>query len=86
MRQADRCAGELKDKGAGLVVALSHLGYMKDSDADYYDRGIAFNTRNIDCIIGGHTHTFLTRADYVKSLGDQGLQISSQLDGRVTVI
>lgn len=72
--QADRCAGELKDKGAELVVALSHLGYKKDSDADYYDRGIASNTRNIDCIIGGHTHTFLTRADYVTNLA--GRQVS----------
>lgn len=73
--QADRCAGELKDKGAELVVALSHLGYKKDSDADYYDRGIASNTRNIDCIIGGHTHTFLTRADYVTNLAGRQVPI-----------
>lgn len=70
-----RCAGELKDKGAELVVALSHLGYKKDSDADYYDRGIASNTRNIDCIIGGHTHTFLTRADYVTNLAGRQVPI-----------
>lgn len=69
------CAGELKDKGAELVVALSHLGYKKDSDADYYDRGIASNTRNIDCIIGGHTHTFLTRADYVTNLAGRQVPI-----------
>lgn len=70
-----RCAGELKNKGAELVVALSHLGYKKDSDADYYDRGIASNTRNIDCIIGGHTHTFLTRADYVTNLAGRQVPI-----------
>ena len=65
---ADRLAKELKDKGADLVVALSHLGYSKDSNAKYYDRGIAMNTKYIDVIIGGHSHTFLNQADYVKNL------------------
>ena len=73
--QADRCAGDLKEKGADLVVALSHLGYKKDSEADYYDRGIAMNTRNIDCIIGGHSHTFLTKADYVTNLAGKRVPI-----------
>lgn len=65
---ADAEAGKLRQKGADMVIALSHLGYQKDSDRLYYDRGIAMNTRNIDMIIGGHTHTFLNKPDYVKSL------------------
>ena len=65
---ADRLAKELKDKGADMVIALSHLGYSKDSNAKYYDKGIALNTKYIDAIIGGHTHTFLNQADYVKNL------------------
>ncbi|MGM9787366.1 MAG: bifunctional metallophosphatase/5'-nucleotidase [Candidatus Cryptobacteroides sp.] len=73
--QADRCAGELKEKGAELVVALSHLGYLRNSDADYYDRGIAMNTRYIDCIIGGHTHTFLPKEDYVTNLAGKQVPI-----------
>lgn len=62
---ADQEAQLLKDKGADIVIALSHLGYEKNSSEVYYDRGIAMNTRNIDMIIGGHSHTFLNYADYV---------------------
>ena len=62
---ADNLAQGLRDRGADIVIALSHLGYEKNSSEVYYDRGIAMNTRNIDMIIGGHSHTFLNYADYV---------------------
>lgn len=69
---ADAEAERLRQQGADIVIALSHLGYQKDSDAYYYDRGIAMRTRHIDMIIGGHTHTFLNSADYVTNLdGDK---------------
>ena len=64
---ADDLARELRDQGADIVIALSHLGYEKNSSAVYYDRGIAMNTQYIDMIIGGHSHTFLNYADYVKN-------------------
>lgn len=68
---ADTEAKKLRDQGADMVIALSHLGY-RDNDVVYYDRGIAMNTKHIDMIIGGHTHTFINRADYVTSLdGDK---------------
>lgn len=68
---ADNEAKKLRDEGADIVIALSHLGYQKN-DVVYYDRGIALNTKHIDMIIGGHTHTFLNRADYVTNLdGDK---------------
>ena len=62
---ADSEADELRKQGADMVIALSHLGYYEDNTKYYYDRGIAMNTRNIDMIIGGHTHTTLRKADYV---------------------
>jgi 2',3'-cyclic-nucleotide 2'-phosphodiesterase (5'-nucleotidase family) len=64
---ADNLAKDLRDKGADIVIALSHLGYEKNSSEVYYDRGIAMNTQYIDMIIGGHSHTFLNYADYVKN-------------------
>lgn len=64
---ADNLAKDLRDRGADIVIALSHLGYEKNSTAVYYDRGIAMNTKHIDMIIGGHSHTFLNYADYVKN-------------------
>lgn len=68
---ADIEAEKLREQGADIVIALSHLGY-RESDSYYYDRGIALNTRHIDMIIGGHTHTFLNRPDYVTNLdGDK---------------
>lgn len=72
---ADRLAGELKAEGADLVVALSHLGYNAKSDAKYYDMGLAMNTRNIDFIIGGHSHTFLTEEVYVTNLSGKQVPI-----------
>lgn len=69
---ADDEAKKLRDQGADMVIALSHLGYEKNSDLKYYDRGIVMNTRHIDMIIGGHSHTFLNYADYVTNLdGDK---------------
>lgn len=68
---ADKEALKLREAGADMVIALSHLGY-EENDIVYYDRGIALNTRHIDMIIGGHSHTFLNRPDYVTNLdGDK---------------
>lgn len=64
---ADNLAKDLRDRGADIVIALSHLGYEKNSSEVYYDRGIAMNTQYIDMIIGGHSHTFLNYADFVKN-------------------
>ena len=69
---ADKEAEKLRNQGADIVIALSHLGYEKGSDLYYYDRGIALQTRHIDMIIGGHSHTFLNYPDYVTNLdGDK---------------
>ncbi len=43
-----------------LIVCLSHLGYAYPNDPDKVsDLILAKKTRDIDLIIGGHTHTFL---------------------------
>ena len=72
---ADQEAQQLKDKGADIVIALSHLGYERESSSPYYDRGIAMNTRNIDMIIGGHSHTFLNYADYVTNQDNESVPV-----------
>ena len=58
-----------------MVIALSHLGYSKNSSSVYQDRGVAMNTRNIDMIIGGHSHTFINHADYVTNLDGEDVPI-----------
>ena len=72
---ADQEAQQLKDKGADIVIALSHLGYERESSSPYYDRGIAMNTRNIDMIIGGHSHTFLNYADYITNQDNESVPV-----------
>jgi len=58
---ADRNAEELKTKHkCDLIICLSHLGYKYNSDK-VSDIMLAQKTKNIDLIIGGHTHTFLTK-------------------------
>lgn len=46
------------DEKCDLVICLSHLGYKYDDDK-ISDITLAQNTEGIDCILGGHTHSFL---------------------------
>ncbi len=47
-----------RDEKCDFVICLSHLGYQY-RDSKVSDIVLARNSRNIDLIIGGHTHTFL---------------------------
>ena len=49
------------DKGCDLVICLSHLGYDYKNSSKVSDLKLARSTKNIDLIIGGHTHTFLNK-------------------------
>ena len=42
-----------------LIICLSHLGYDYENPQKVSDRSLARSTKDIDLIIGGHTHTFL---------------------------
>lgn len=44
-----------------LVICLSHLGYEYKYPQKVSDRTLARATKDIDLIIGGHTHTFLEK-------------------------
>lgn len=44
-----------------LVICLSHLGYDYKNPQKVSDRSLARATKDIDLIIGGHTHTFLDK-------------------------
>jgi len=51
-----------KEKKCDLVICLSHLGYYPAEDR-VGDITLAKKSRNIDIILGGHTHTFLRQPD-----------------------
>lgn len=54
----DTAAKLRTDQKCDYVICLSHLGF-KYNEPTVSDNVLAAKTRNIDLIIGGHTHTFL---------------------------
>lgn len=66
---ANEMAARLRnDYKCSLVICLSHLGYRYGDDR-VSDRVLAANTRYIDLIIGGHTHTFMPEPEAIRNLG-----------------
>lgn len=68
----------LKDeKKCDLVICLSHLGYdYKNQPSIVSDLIIAKSTRNIDLIVGGHTHTFLSKPTVVKNIDNKNVLVN----------
>ena len=52
------------DEGCDLVIALTHIGYEEHTPGDITDPILCSRTRNIDLIVGGHSHTFLEEMAY----------------------
>lgn len=51
-----------------LIICLSHIGYKyKDEPEKICDIKLAGLTKDIDLIIGGHTHTFLDKPTVLKN-------------------
>ncbi|MGY8987748.1 MAG: bifunctional metallophosphatase/5'-nucleotidase [Flavobacteriales bacterium] len=61
--------------GCDLVICLSHLGFKYDTKK-VSDKLLASQTKNIDLIIGGHTHTFLNKPVIVENLEGKNVQIA----------
>lgn len=56
------------EKKCDLVICLSHIGYQYKNDPDKIcDIKLASLTKDIDLIIGGHTHTFLEKPTVLKN-------------------
>jgi len=64
---ADKVAKHLKEEqNCDLVICLSNLGYKYKYDK-VSDLVMAGETKHIDLIIGGHTHTFMKQPDIIKN-------------------
>ncbi len=71
INHANRVASHLKNElKCDYVICLSHLGY-KYSDSKISDQVLARSSKNINLILGGHTHTFLNTPDKIKNLDDK---------------
>ncbi len=66
-----------EEKHCDLVICLSHLGYYYKRNPDKIsDLNLAKQTKNIDLIIGGHTHTFLPKPTIVKNSAGENMLIN----------
>lgn len=63
------------EEQCSLVVCLSHLGYALQGN-EISDLKLAPQTRGIDLIIGGHTHTFLKEPTIVQNLDGKPVLIN----------
>ena len=78
VKKANEIAGFLKNKEkCDLVICLSHLGW---STGDDDDNKMMKNTRNIDIVLGGHSHTFFKTLRYVKNL--DGVNVPNDQNGK----
>ncbi|MFT5893019.1 MAG: 5'-nucleotidase, partial [Dokdonia sp.] len=50
-----------EEEACDLIICLSHLGYDYNNKEHISDLKLAAATKDIDLIIGGHTHTFLEK-------------------------
>jgi 5'-nucleotidase len=66
-----------QEQKCDLVICLSHLGYKyKDDPEKICDTKLATLTKDIDLIIGGHTHTFLDKPTVLKNLNGQEVLVN----------
>lgn len=66
---ANRYADYLRNvKGCDLVICLSHMGYEEDKE-------VVASLRNVDVIVGGHSHTLLHKKQIVKDLDGEDIVI-----------
>lgn len=76
-------AQKLRNDSCDLVVVLSHIGYYTNDSTG--DRHLAANTRNVDLIIGGHSHTNLEDGETVLNLDGKPVMIT-QTAGKINPI
>ena len=69
IEEVNKWADFLKNrKHCDLVILLSHFGYQGGSMERPSDLLMVENSRNIDLVVGGHSHTLLKEIHEVKDL------------------
>ncbi|MDB0027125.1 metallophosphatase [Flavobacteriales bacterium] len=64
-----------KEEKCDLVICLSHIGFKYKNDK-VSDMVLATQSRDIDLIIGGHTHTFLKKPVRIQNLENKEVLIN----------
>ena len=64
------------EKKCDLVIALTHIGFENEP---YLDQMLVRRTRNVDLVVGGHSHTYLKAPHYENNL--DGVPVPIVQDG-----
>ncbi len=66
-----------EEKQCDLIICLSHLGYKyREGINKIDDLTLAQKTKNIDLIIGGHSHTFLPKPTIIKNSEEKNVLVN----------
>lgn len=65
------------EENCDLIICLSHLGYnYRNNPKTASDLNLAAASKDIDLIIGGHTHTFLKKPTVVKNIEGKDMLVN----------
>lgn len=73
---ANETAALLKEKGCDLVICLSHLGYKPMPNETVCDLDLIRQTRNIDLVLGGHSHTLFKEVEIHKNIDGEPVYLN----------
>ena len=74
VRVAMETATMLKErKKCDIVICISHLGWKTNGDED--DNYVISRTRNIDLVLGGHSHTYLEQLEYERNIDGKPIPV-----------
>ncbi|MEM8522224.1 metallophosphatase [Flavobacterium sp. PL12] len=66
-----------QEQKCDIVICLSHIGYnYRNEPEKICDLKLATLTKDIDMILGGHTHTFLDKPTVVKNLDGKDVLVN----------
>lgn len=78
IKTANDIADKLKnEEKCDIVICLSHLGW---DEAGLNDMEMMAKTRNIDLVLGGHSHSYFQQLNYVRNL--DGKEIPNDQNGK----
>lgn len=62
-----------EDKKCDMVICISHLGWNSNRGED--DQYMISRSRNIDLVLGGHTHTYMPVMEYWKNMDGKSVAV-----------
>lgn len=72
-----------EQKKCDMVICISHLGWHSNRGED--DLYMIKGSRNIDLVLGGHTHTYFKKLEYEKDLDGKPVPVDQNGKGAIFV-